>query len=616
MEKSDAETQNANDDRDEQTPSNVNGTVDDEPEPDEIDDEMDEEEDDDEEEEPPLPRNLRSREARLRAEKSKLENLVRRMSTERVDLRVHDVLIKGNTKTKEHLIEAELAEIKKATTMQELLEAAAIANAKLQKLEIFDAVRITLDSGPPELPGTTNVIVEVVETKSPISGEIGAYTKPAARSWTAEGTLKLKNLLGYGDLWDSSLAYGPNQTSELSAGLFLPRFKGFVTPVTARAFLLSQDWMEFSSYKERMMGLSLGLISSKHHDLAYNLGWRTLADPSQLASRSIRRQLGHGLLSSIKYTFKIDRRNSPLRPTQGYSFVSTSHIGGIAPDHRSTRFLRQEFDIRYAVPLGFYHAALNFGISAGVIFPWGCGFLNKPSSLPERFFLGGDFSPVCSVGGPTTVWGFKTRGLGPTEPRRHVGDNSNQENSESPGRDYIGGDLAVSAFADISFDLPLRWLKEHGVHGHIFAGTGNLAKLTENEFQNFSAPKFLQSFRSSVGAGIVVPTKFFRLECNYYYILKQFEHDRGKTGFRFSISAPMVFEDAHTEKNNMRFPVLEHINMVMVIKTVEKILELSYYSNEYFHTIYFSPGIKLRNVLGALCNFLFHFMSFYVMWQF
>ena len=34
-------------------------------------------------------------------------------------LRVHDVLIKGNTKTKDSLIEAELEAIKNATTMQE-----------------------------------------------------------------------------------------------------------------------------------------------------------------------------------------------------------------------------------------------------------------------------------------------------------------------------------------------------------------------------------------------------------------------------------------------------------------------------------------------------------------
>lgn len=110
------------------------------------------------------------------------------------------------------------------------------------------------------------------------------------------------------------------------------------------------------------------------------------------------------------------------------------------------------------------------------------------------------------------MWGFKTRGLGPTEPRRQVKDKSTDENSDSPGRDFLGGDLAVTAFADLSFDLPIKWLRERGVHGHIFAGAGNLAKLSEKEFQNFSFRKFLESFRTSVGAGVVIPTKIFRLE--------------------------------------------------------------------------------------------------------
>ncbi|KAL2317107.1 hypothetical protein Fmac_030983 [Flemingia macrophylla] len=45
--------------------------------------------------------------------------------------------------------------------------------------------------------------------------------------------------------------------------------------------------------------------------------------------------------------------------------------------------------------------------------------ITKASPVPERFYLGGDyFSPVCTLAGSTTLWGFKTRGLGPTEPWR------------------------------------------------------------------------------------------------------------------------------------------------------------------------------------------------------
>lgn len=504
---------------------------------DEDDEEMEEEEnetDNDEDDEEEV-----SSESRLRSERNKLDHLFRRLSNERVTVRVHDVLIKGNTKTKESLIEAQIEGLKQVTTMQELIKAASIANARLHSLQIFDSVNITLDSGPPELPATANVIVEVVETKNPLAGDIGIFSKPEARSWSLEGSLKLKNLFGYGDLWDGSWAYGWDQTSEISAGVSLPRFKGNATPLSTRVSLLSQDWLKFSSYKERSLGMSLGLISSKRHDLAYSLMWRTLTDPTQMASRSIRRQLGHGLLSSIKYTYTVDKRNSPLRPTHGYAFVSSSQISGLSPDSRSLRFLRQEVDLRYAFPLGFYHAALNLGVSSGIIVPLGSGFLSMPTFLPERFFLGGHSSPVCTLGGPTTLLGFKSRGLGPTEPRRQVEDKSNDETFETSERDVLGGDLAVTAFADLSFDLPLKIFREAGIHGHLFACSGNLTKLSENEFRNFTVRKFLDSFRCSAGFGIIFPTKLFRMEVNYCYILKQLEHDRGKTGVQFSFSSPL-----------------------------------------------------------------------------
>ncbi|PWA13728.1 Bacterial surface antigen (D15) [Artemisia annua] len=107
-----------------------------------------------------------------------MEKVFHKISTERVPLRVHDVIIKGNTKTKDSLIESQIETLKSATSVQELLQAASVANARLQKLEIFDSVNITLDSGPNELPGTTNVVVEVVESRNPLTGDIGIFTKP------------------------------------------------------------------------------------------------------------------------------------------------------------------------------------------------------------------------------------------------------------------------------------------------------------------------------------------------------------------------------------------------------------------------------------------------------
>lgn len=177
-------------------------------------------------------------------------------------------------------------------------------------------------------------------------------------------------------------------------------------------------------------------------------------------------------------------------------------------------YFPQELDLRCAFPLGFYNAALNLGIGVGVLFPWGSGFRSKPTSLFDRFYLGGTCSPVCTLGGPTSVFGFKARGLGPTELRRK--DKDDNEGSDSyPGTDFLGGDLAVTAFADLSFDLPLRVLREAGIHGHIFASAGSLNKLSENAYRDLSYQKFRESLRSSIGCGVIVPTKLFRMEVSH-----------------------------------------------------------------------------------------------------
>jgi outer membrane protein insertion porin family len=157
-----------------------------------------------------------------------------------------------------------------------------------------------------------------------------------------------------------------------------------------------------------------------------------------------------------------------------------------------------------------------------VIVPLGSGFLKSPSPVPDRFFLGGNASPVCSLGGIHSLLGFKTRGVGPAEVRRFVPSEYVTDNSAVyPGQDYLGGDLAVSAFADLSFDLPLKLLRDAGIHGHAFLSTGNVAKLSESEFRNFSFAEFGRTFRSSVGVGIVLPTKLFRMEV-YFEILQKF----------------------------------------------------------------------------------------------
>ncbi|XP_047061560.1 SAM50-like protein SPAC17C9.06 [Lolium rigidum] len=472
----------------------------------------------------------------LAAHKERARAVFARFYTEPIGIRVHDIIIKGNLKTRASLIEAEVADLlRSAGTVQHLLHASRRASTLLRDLDVFDSVTITLDAGPPEFPGTTNVVIQVVEAARRFDG--GIYSKAKARSWSVLGWLMLKNLFGYGDIWDASAAYIGDRSFDIGIGAYLPRFKSIPIPLMARASVISTDWLKFSSYKERLLGLSFDLFSSWCHNVSYNLGWRTLTDPSQMASESIRRQLGRDLLSALSYTYKIDKRDSELRPTEGCAFISTSQVGGLWK--KGLRFFRQEFDVRGAVPFGFCNAALNVGIAAGVILPLGRGFMELSSPVPDRFYLGGHSSPVSSLGALSSLLGFQRRGVGPSEPRRSASVESVTDHAvASSGRDYLGGDLAVSAFADLSFDLPGKFLRDTGIHGHAFLSAGNLAKLSESEYKNFSFPEFRRTFRSSAGVGIVWPTKLFRLEMNYCYILKKLEHDCGKSGIQFSICSP------------------------------------------------------------------------------
>lgn len=139
--------------------------------------------------------------------------------------------------------------------------------------------------------------------------------------------------------------------------------------------------------------------------------------------------------------------------------------------------------------------------------------MSASSPISDRFYIGGQSSLVGGLDGPLSLSGFKSRGLGPTDSKRQFPRKSGDEDSgSSPGVDALGGDFAVTSFADISFDLPFKLLRESGIYGHTFLCAGNLVKLTEKEYKHFLFQDFLSSFRCSVGAGIVIPTKIFCIE--------------------------------------------------------------------------------------------------------
>ncbi|KAJ3680880.1 hypothetical protein LUZ60_015369 [Juncus effusus] len=449
-----------------------------------------------------------------------IASVLHRLATSPVPIKVHSVQIKTGSKTNQSLVESELdlSSITKATTVQELVYAAGLANARLKRLGVFESVRITIDAGPEDVPGSSIVVVEVKESAWPVSGDFALDSNPEEKEWALGTCLKLKNLLGFGDIFDVSTSYGSYRPTELGFGLSLPRFKSVPTPLMARISFSPRDLFSLSSYKNPLTGLSLGLISTLNHTLQYDLTIRSLIrDPlRKKPHRSVKDWMENGVLNSVKYSYKIDERDSSTRPKSGYAFLSSSQIGGFWPNNLGSRFFRQEFDLRGAIPLGFLNSSLNLGLSAGLIFPSGKKITELPPQKPYSFNFT-NTSPSSKLGGLSLF-----------------SSNPKMENSIS---DSNGGNLAVSAFADVAFDFPSsEILKRNGVYFHAFVNAGNVGKLKGFEWGGFKG--VLEGSRSSAGFGMILPTKLFRLEINYCYILKKFEHDKGKNGIQFNFSSP------------------------------------------------------------------------------
>lgn len=102
-----------------------------------------------------------------------ISSLLRRLAASPVPIKVHSVQINNSSRTKRELIESvlDLSSILKSSTFQELVYVSGLANARLKRLGVFRSVRITIDAGPDEVPGSSVVVVDVDEAVHPFAGD-------------------------------------------------------------------------------------------------------------------------------------------------------------------------------------------------------------------------------------------------------------------------------------------------------------------------------------------------------------------------------------------------------------------------------------------------------------
>ena len=444
-------------------------------------------------------------------------------------LSVYSVEVKGDERTRPGLFAKVLDPVYRASTLDELRVRCVEANAVLNSYDIFDRVDVEMDAGPREHPDSAKVTVEVSEKKK-LNLKGGAYVSQQGEG-SMEVSVGLNNALGYAEKLDVEFIKGHERSSSYTLAWNQPRVGNVDVDVVTRAFQQVSCSKRLSSFDETARGISVTAVGGGPATVDYSLVWREIADPTRLASKSVRHQLGHSLKSSVSYTYQVDERDRPVRPQAGYLARVRSELAGVGWDTQMTKFLKHEAEIQAAHTPA---EGVTFFASAkvGAMMPLGQNAKDreKGTCIADRFFLGG-------VG---SLRGFESHGAGPSDERRPPPTKAAASSENLITRDALGGDVLAQLFASYQLEPAFSKLRDIGVYGHFFANAGTLMPWTAGTGERVSGREFADSFRVSIGMGLVFPLPVGNIEVNYVRTLKQKSGDRVKNGLQIGLATASV----------------------------------------------------------------------------
>jgi outer membrane protein insertion porin family len=271
---------------------------------------------------------------------------------------------------------------------------------------------------------------------------------------------------------------------------------GTAAQLTADLTKSATSYLKHSSFVEKLVG---GGVACKFgsadgpsgaHDFGYRLQLRDVCKlPQGVASWSILQQRGASLKSALSHTFAATRLDEPMAPTSGGAIRLHTELAGVAPPLGDVSFVKQTLTASAFVPLlPAGRVAVGAFLNAGLLLPLGQN-AKRESSVCDRFFLGG----------PGSLWGFRTRGCGPRELRHNP---TGAALGERAPRDTLGGDVMAVATGIVSVALPGSKLEAARVRAHAFGSVGGLTTLSA---LNAAGGSFAPSLRACAGIGEPTP---------------------------------------------------------------------------------------------------------------
>ncbi|CAO3672795.1 unnamed protein product [Rhizopus stolonifer] len=308
-------------------------------------------------------------------------------------LRVNTLRVLGTNGTRHSFLNSLTSNVFHAGTTEEVMAKVKHIAAQLQKHDVFEEIKIYLDTNHQE-PDTVNITVHLKEKEKAVF-----ETKVNVGDNQAElnGGLGIRNLFGGGESVSTSFAFGNRTKAAVESVLETPFFANAHFKAGIFGNWAMRDHSQINAFKEtaKAIGFRLrGWSKFGEHQVAYTITDKDIT-ALQSASYTVRSNSASHVKHSIQHKLVLDSRDDRLLPTRGQYVGLFQEIAGLS-GKGDVSYIKHELNASHHQPLA---KSLTFSTSvrAGLL-----SHVAKDVHITDRFYLGG----------PLSVRGFKMGGIG------------------------------------------------------------------------------------------------------------------------------------------------------------------------------------------------------------
>ncbi|KAG2219232.1 hypothetical protein INT45_004592 [Circinella minor] len=395
-------------------------------------------------------------------------------------LSVDALRILGTSITRESFLNTNVQDVFNAKTSGDVLSSVKEAAAKLQRHDIFEEIKVYMDSSRSN-PDSVNVTFDLKEKGKGVY-QTALVTGENEANMT--GAVSVRNIFGGAETATARFGFGNRTKAAIEAVVGTPVQASPDFKLEAFAKYSIRDFSMINNYEERakLAGVrAKGVSSFGKHELAYAMIHRDItAQPK--SSATVRANSGQNIKSSLVHTFVNDTRDNVTMPTKGKYLAVTQEFAGIG-QRGDANYFKNELAAQVHQTL-FGDVTLSTGIKFGLLVPTNDD--NQHVNVSDRFY----------VGGPISVRGFKMGGIG-----------------QRDGNDAVGGNIYFAAGASLT--APIPGAAHLPVRAHAFFNAGNIANRAKDTPLKGTLEELINESRTAAGVGLIFHHELARVEANF-----------------------------------------------------------------------------------------------------